>query len=334
MKVIIPMAGMGKRLRPFTLNKPKPLLKINGKTIVEHLLNNIQTISNEKIEEIGFVIGKFSSDIKEEIKNIAKRLNVKYKLFLQNVPLGTAHAIYMAEEILDGKVIIAFADTIFIAKQKLDTNNEAIIFTKKVDKPEQYGVVQLDKNNNIVNFVEKPKKFISNLAIIGIYYFRQAEVLRDKIKYLIDNNIMVKNEYQLTDALDLLLKQGLKFKAYTTEHWLDCGNPKMLLNTNKTLLQINHSYTTYNQATNSIIIPPNFIGKNVLIENSIIGPFVNIEDNTTIKNSIIKNSIIYNASVIESSILENSIIGSKAFVVSASDKILIGDYSKIYIDDN
>ena len=334
MKVIIPMAGMGKRLRPFTLNKPKPLLKINGKTIVEHLLNNIQTISNEKIEEVGFVIGKFSSDIKEEIKNIAKRLNVKYKLFLQNIPLGTAHAIYMAEEILEGKVIIAFADTIFIAKQKLDTNNEAIIFTKKVQKPEQYGVVQLDKNNNIVNFVEKPKKFISNLAIIGIYYFRQAQILRDKIKYLIDNNIMVKSEYQLTDALDLLLKQGLKFKTYNTEHWLDCGNPKMLLNTNKTLLQLNHSYTTYNQATNSIIIPPNFIGKNVLIENSIIGPFVNIEDNTTIKNSIIKNSIIYNASVIESSILENSIIGSKAFVVSASDKILIGDYSKIYIDDN
>ncbi len=330
MKVIIPMAGMGKRLRPLTLTTPKPLLKIAGKSIVEHLLNNIQAISPEPIDEVGFVIGNFSAEIKQQIKNIAENLNIKYHIFVQNVPLGTAHAIYMAEQILDGHVIVAFADTIFIANDKIDPQQQAIIFTKRVDNPEQYGVVKLDSEDNIIGFVEKPKNYVSDQAIIGIYYFNNGRLLKDKIKYLLDNEIKGNGEYQLTDALELLLNDGLQFKSYTTDEWLDCGNPRNLLSTTKRMLEIlNTSSTNSENVENSVIIPPVYIGPGVKIKNSVIGPYASIEAQAIIEDSTVKNSIIYEHTQISDSFINESIIGSNSQIVGNVNKLTVGDFSNI-----
>ena len=326
------MAGMGKRLRPLTLTTPKPLLKIAGKTIVEHLLNNLQSISPSKIDEVGFIIGNFSPEIKQLITNIAEQLNVKHRLFVQNVPLGTAHAVSMAKEMLEGNVIIAFADTIFVARETIDSSQEAIIFTKRVENPEQYGVVDLDENNYITGFVEKPKTFVSDQAIIGIYYFKQAEKLRDKINYLIEHNIKGNGEYQLTDALDMLLKDQMKFKSYPTDEWLDCGNPQALLYTAKRVLELYYNNTEIyknENLDNSIINPPVFIGKNVKIKNSVIGPYACIEDNSVIEDSTVKNSIIYDDTTIADSFINESLIGSSSEIISNVNKLIVGDYTNI-----
>ncbi len=331
MKVIIPMAGMGKRLRPLTLTTPKPLLKVAGKSIVEHLLNNLQAISPEPIDQVGFVIGNFSADIQQQIKDIAQRLGLKYHLFIQHVPLGTAHAVFMAKDMLQDNVIIAFADTIFLAKEKINPSEEAIIFTKKVENPEQYGVVDLDQNNFITGFVEKPKTFVSDQAIIGIYYFNQAQKLKEKIQYIIDNDIKGNGEYQLTDALSMLLEQGMKFKSYTTDEWLDCGNPQTLLSTTKRILEIQHNNLSQSNAIieNSVINPPVYIGSGAKITNSVIGPYASVEEGSVIENSTVKNSIIYDRTIIRDSCINDSIIGTNSTIINNANKLIVGDFTNI-----
>ncbi len=324
------MAGMGKRLRPLTLTTPKPLLKVAGKSIVEHLLNNLQPISPEPIDEVGFIIGNFSAETKQQIINIASHLNLKYHLYTQDVPLGTAHAVFMAEQMLSGKVIIAFADTIFIAHEKIDSSQDAIIFTKKVDNPQQYGVVKLDKDLFITGFVEKPKTFVSDQAIIGIYYFKDAQKLGEKIKYLIDNGIKGNGEYQLTDALSMLLQDGLRFKSYTTDQWLDCGNPQTLLSTTSKILELYHSgQEKYDGVENTVINPPVYIAPGAKIKNSVIGPFAAIEDGCIIEDTTVKDSIIYDSTFISDSFISKSIIGSNSHIVSNVNKLIVGDYTKI-----
>lgn len=331
MKVIIPMAGMGKRLRPLTLTTPKPLVKIAGKSIVEHLLNNLQSISPEPIDEVGFIVGNFPATVQDQIDDMVQRIGIKSSFFLQDVPLGTAHAVFMAEHMLNGKVIIAFADTIFIASEKIDPTQDAIIFTKRVDNPEQYGVVQLNEENYITGFVEKPKTFVSDQAIIGIYYFKEAQRLKQKIRYLLDNGIMGNGEYQLTDALELLLRDGLKFKSYTTDEWLDCGNPQTLLATTRRILELYHNDSTGHTATiqNSVIIPPVYIGDDVKITNSVIGPYAAVEQGVRIEDSTVKNSIIYDHSSISGSFISESIIGSNSTISANVNKLIVGDYTNI-----
>lgn len=333
MNIIIPMAGMGTRLRPLTLATPKPLVKIAGKAIVNWLLDNLSQITPEPIDKIGFVIGNFPDNVKQELKLLASRLNAQAEFFVQNKPLGTAHAVFMAKKLLYGKTLIAFADTIFFSQQKLDLSYDAIIFTKTVENPEQYGVVITDNANNVIKFVEKPKQFVSNQAIVGIYYFKDGKKLLEQIEYLIANNIMVKGEYQLTDALENLLKQGVNFKTYTIDHWLDTGNPGLLLKTNEFILNYTYKENVYinSDLKNCIIIPPVYIGKNVLATNSILGPSLSIEDGANITNSIIKNSIIFENAIIKNSNLENSLIGKKGRVEGQAKNIIISDFSDIKI---
>ncbi len=331
MKVIIPMAGMGTRLRPTTLTTPKPLVKIAGKTIVHRLLENIFSLVPEKITEIGFIIGNFPQDVILELNQISHSLGAEAQFFKQNVPLGTAHAIYMAKDLLYGKVIIAFADTIITAKNKLELNNEAIIFTKEVENPSQYGVILLNEYGNITKFIEKPKEPVSNQAIVGIYYFQHAEQLLEEINYLIKNDIKVKGEYQLTDALEAMLKNGVNFKHFEIERWMDTGNKELLLQTNKEILDMinNNSEKVDQNLSNSVIIEPVFIGHNVNIKNSIIGPYVSIEAGSLIENSILKNTIVYDNSKIKNSSLDNSVIGKNTQIENFIGQLHISDYTKI-----
>src|SRR4051812_11222812 len=176
MNIIIPMAGLGKRMRPHTLTVPKPLLPIAGKPIVHRLVEDIAKVCPEKIDIIGFIIHpSFGKEVEESLKGIAKEVGATGKIFYQQEAFGISHALLFAKELFTGKVIVAFADTLFKADFKLDTSKDGIIWVQQVSDPSQFGVVKLNDNNQIVEMVEKPSTFVSDLAIIGIYYFKDGE---------------------------------------------------------------------------------------------------------------------------------------------------------------
>ena len=213
MNIIVPMAGMGKRMRPHTLTTPKPLVPVAGKPIVEHLVEDIAKMLKEPIDTIGFVIGRFGNEVEQQLLNIATRVGAKGKIYYQDEALGTAHAVRCAGECLTGPIVIAFADTIFKADFQPDPSADGVIWVSKVDNPKQFGVVKYTADLTITDFVEKPQTFVSDLAIIGIYYAKDGGRLKKEIDYLIDNDIKEKGEYQLTNALENMKNQGLIFKA-------------------------------------------------------------------------------------------------------------------------
>ena len=323
---------MGSRLRPHTLTIPKPLVPVGGKPIVHRLVEDIVETSTEKIDEIAFVIGDFGKEVETELIRMAESMGAKGSVFYQDKPLGTAHAVLCAAECLEGPVVVAFADTLFRADFKLDTSADGIIWVKQIDNPSAFGVVKLDDNKNIVDFIEKPTEFVSDLAMIGIYYFKSGESLKQELQYLIDNNIIKGGEYQLPDALKNLTKKGKKFKTGEVSEWLDCGNPKVTVHTNQRVLEFDKDKALISEDVeliNSVIIPPCFIGKNVKIENSVVGPHVSLGAGTVVKSAVVKNSIVQKNAVIANSVLKDSMIGNFAKILSYSKSISIGDYTTI-----
>jgi glucose-1-phosphate thymidylyltransferase len=330
MKIIVPMAGMGKRMRPHTLTTPKPLLPIAGKSIVQRLVEDIANSCAEKVEEVVFIIGRFGKETEENLKKIATNLGAKGSIFYQDEALGTAHAILCAKETLEGKIVVAFADTLFKADFKMDGNQEGIIWVQKVDDPRPFGVVKVNENNVITDFVEKPEQFVSDLAIIGIYYFKDGANLRKELQYLIDNNIKDKGEYQLTSALENMKNKGLKFTPGKVAEWLDCGNKDSTVYTNQRVLEFNKGKTlvsSTHQSHNSVIIEPCYIGENVKLINSVVGPYVSIGDNSVIEDSVIKNSIIQTHSKISCANVHNSMFGNYVDFKNTNAELSIGDYS-------
>ena len=221
MKVIVPMAGRGSRLRPHTLVTPKPLVPVGGKPIVHRLVEDIASVCTEKIDEIAFVIGDFGPEVEKELIEVAAQLGAKGSIHYQEQPLGTAHAVLCAKEKLDGPVVVAFADTLFKANFKIDPNDDGILWVKQIEDPSAFGVIKMNEQGEIIDFVEKPKEFVSDLAMIGIYYFKDGARLRQELEYLIDNNIIKSGEYQLPDALRRLTEAGYKFKPGEVIEWLD-----------------------------------------------------------------------------------------------------------------
>ncbi len=337
MRIIVPMAGIGSRLRPHTLTTPKPLTVIAGKTIVQRLVEDIASVLNEKIEEIAFIIGPqkkgFPSDTEDKLKNIAKNLGAKGSVYVQEEALGTAHAIYCAKDSLKGNCVVAFADTLFKADFKLDANADGAIWVKQVDDPSAFGVVKL-KDGYITDFVEKPKEFVSDLAIIGIYYFKDGEKVKSEIKHLIDNDIREHGEYQLTNVLESLKQQGAKFMPGTVSAWMDCGKKDPTVDTNKRTLQFEHEAGNNLVSDdvvleNSEIVQPCYIGKNVVLKNAKIGPYVSIGDNSVVENATIVNSLIQNDVHIWDANLDNAMIGNKAKFNGKFTSVSIGDYTEL-----
>ena len=330
MKLIIPMAGAGKRMRPHTLTVPKPLLPVAGEPIVKRLAEEITKVSKSKIKEIAFIVGDFGKEVEDKLLKIAEDLGTVGIIYYQKEALGTAHAVYCAEESLSGKVIIAFADTLFKADFDLDETNDSVIWTKNVENPEAFGVVKKDEQGYITDFVEKPDEFISDEAIIGIYYFKSGENLKNEIKYLIDNNIRGNNEFQLTDALENMKNSNLKFKTATVTEWLDCGNKDATVYTNQRILHHTGNIVSDDlKNINSNIIEPCFIAENVKIQNSIIGPYVSIGKNTSVSNSIISNSIIQTDSEIKNVNFSDSMIGSNVKLIKEPEDLSIGDFNSL-----
>ncbi|MCX7744384.1 MAG: sugar phosphate nucleotidyltransferase [Flavobacteriales bacterium] len=331
MNIIIPMAGMGKRMRPHTLTIPKPLIPIAGKPIVQRLVEDIAKICGEKIEEIAFVIGDFGKETEERLLYIADKVGAKGRIFYQEEPLGTAHAILCARECLNNKVVVAFADTLFSAQFKMDTTQEGIIWVHRVDDPSAFGVVKLNEQGEIIEMVEKPKEFVSDLAIIGIYYFKDGANLEKELQYLIDNNIKEKGEYQLTNALVNMKNKGLVFKTGKVDEWLDCGNKDATVYTNQRILElVKDSENLQSQKIKnhqSVIIEPCFIGQDVELYNSVIGPHVSVGSGTIIRDSVVRNSIIQQQSLIQNAVIENSMIGNYTIYKGNAKQLSLGDYS-------
>ena len=333
MNIIIPMAGRGTRLRPHTLTTPKPLVPILGRPIVEWIAEELISLCPEKVENIGFIIGEdFGAEVEVNLLKVAASLGAKGHIFHQVEKLGTAHAIHCAKELLNGPVIIAFADTLFKTNFKIDTESDGVIFVQKVEDPSAFGVVQLAEDGHIVNFVEKPTEFVSDLAIIGIYYFKESEKVKKGIQDLIDANIKTKGEFQLTDVIETLKNKGLKFMPGQVHEWMDCGNKNAVVETSKRMLSIkmidgfiHHSA----EIENSIVIQPCFIGEHVKISNSIIGPNVSIEHDTHILNSVISNSIIQNNTHLHGAFFHNSMIGTHVNYKKQAKDLSIGDYNEI-----
>lgn len=325
------MAGRGSRLRPHTLTVPKPLIPIAGKPIVQRLVEDIAKVAGEKIEEVAFIIGDFGPEIERSLIQIAEKLGAKGSLYYQNDPLGTAHAIKCAEQSMTGDVVIAFADTLFRADFQLDKNSDGVIWVKSVEDPSAFGVVKLDNYGFITDFVEKPQTFVSDLAIIGIYYFNSAEKLMDEINYIMDNDIKNGGEYQLTMALENLRAKGAKFTLGKVNDWMDCGNKNATVETNSKILEYEKEEMSHYPASavieNSLIIPPCFIGENVKISNSKVGPGVSLGNNTAIVNSNIENSLIQENTKINHGNLSNSMIGNSAQYFGVAREISLGDYS-------
>jgi glucose-1-phosphate thymidylyltransferase len=328
MNIIIPMAGMGKRMRPHTLIVPKPLLKIAGKNLVQRIVEELKESTGKKIDNIHYITRDFGKEVDRDLLKIASLIGAKGHIHCQNETLGTAHAIYCAENGLEGEVLIAFADTLFVGEFDIEEKDECIIWTMKVDNPEKYGVVVTDKDNQIMEFVEKPKNFISDKAIIGIYYFKNGEVLKNDIKKLIDKKIMKSGEYQLTDNLKNLLNKGLKFKCGEISEWLDCGNKDEFLNSSKRILELNKFSENNHDYIGNFIDKSVYIGENVEIINSKIGPFTSIEDNCKIIDSVIIETIISNDSIVKNSTIRKSMIGNNCSIKNCNGIVNIGDYSE------
>lgn len=332
MKIVIPMAGMGKRMRPHTLTVPKPLIPIAGKPIVYRLVEDLAAMCDEKIDEIAFIIGDFGKETEENLLNIARKVGAQGKICYQNEPLGTAHAILCAEDTLKGHVIVAFADTLFYTDFKLDPKQDGYIWTKRIENPAAFGVVETDADGIVKQLWEKPKEFVSDEAIIGIYYFRDGENLKRELKHLIDNDIKVKGEYQLTDALSNMTKKGAKFRTATVTHWLDCGNKEATVETNRIVLEMSNGKNVMPEdlkKINAVIMEPCYIGKGVEIRNAVIGPYVSVGDHTIIESSVISNSIVMSNARIKNADLQGSMIGNYSIYEGKPESINLGDYSEV-----
>ena len=328
------MAGRGSRLRPHTLTVPKPLVPVGGKPIVHRLVEDIAAVCAEKIEEIAFVVGDFGTEVEKELLAVAEKLGAKGSIHYQTQPLGTAHAVLCAAEKLSGPVVVAFADTLFRANFKINQEDEGILWVKQIDDPSAFGVIKMNEKGEIIDFVEKPKEFVSDLAMIGIYYFKHGEKLRKELEYLIDNNIIKSGEYQLPDALRRLTEAGYVFKPGEVNEWLDCGNKEVTVHTNQRVLefdweaqrQLVHESV---EIENSVIIPPCYVGKNVKISNSVIGPHVSLGAGSEVNNCNITNSIIQQDTSLKNAVIADSMIGSKVVYQGQALDLSLGDFTTI-----
>lgn len=326
------MAGMGKRMRPHTLTTPKPLLPVAGKPIVQRMVEDIIATSKESVEEIAFIIGpKFGEKVEAKLLQIAEGLGAKGKIYYQIEALGTAHAILCAADSMDSNIMIAFADTLFKASFGFDANKDAIIWTQRVDDPSAFGVVKLNDKEEIEAFVEKPKEFVSDQAIIGVYYFKDGTNLKKELQRLIDEDIKLKGEYQITDAMDHMLKKGMKFYTDIVDEWLDCGNKDATVYTNQRILELKKDTEQLVDSSlkteNAVIIPPCYIAKDVVIKNAVVGPHVSIEEGVVIEDARISNSIIQAHSIVKNACIENSMFGKSVNYIDKPQNLSIGDFS-------
>ncbi len=324
MKVIIPLAGKGTRLRPHTHSKPKPLIKVAGKAVLGHILDRLKGLD---ITEITFITGEMGEQIRQYVE---KHYSFKARYIHQHELLGDGYAISLAAGIEDEDVLIVFVDTIFETDLSIirKCKGEGIVWVKQTENPERFGIVTLH-NGFIAQIEEKPKNPASNLAVIGLYYFRDSKLVFKYLSEIINRKTTTNHEYRLADAMALMIKDGIKLEAPEVDVWADCGKPETLLETNRYLLSNGHGNGKEAKTVNSVILEPVYIDPTARIEHSIIGPNVSIAGNCQIRHSMIQDSIIDQNSHVEHCALRSSLIGDSAIIKDNFRKLNVGDNSEI-----
>lgn len=323
MRAIIPVAGIGSRLKPFTNTLPKALLNVAGKPIIGHIIDKLLTVG---ITEATFVYGYLGDQIISYVKK--KYPKLKAEFVEQESPEGLGHAIYTAIPTIkkNEELFIILGDTIFdVALKKVFAKKVSSLGVKAVDDPSRFGVALL-KDGFIDKLIEKPTTPVSNLALTGLYYIRHSAKLIEALNYIVHNNLRNRGEFQLTDALQNMVESGEKVSVFEVEGWYDCGKPETLLATNHFLLS---KYKEPKPIDTVVIIPPVFIAKNAVVKNSVIGPYATIDENVTIAESIIRNSIISTNAEINTAMLDNSIVGSNCIINGSYKRLNSGDSTEI-----
>lgn len=326
MKAVIPVAGIGTRLRPHTHTQPKALIPIAGKPIIGHI---IDTLLHAGIQEYVFIIGYMGDKIESYISS--QYPGIKAHFVIQTTGKGTGHAIWLAKEHLQNdELLIVLGDTIAdVNITKLMAEPQTTLCVKKVDDPRLFGVAEMNNDGTIKRLIEKPSIPKSNLALVGIYRIKETGRLFESIEYIMQQKITTKNEFHLTDALMRMIETGVTMRTIDVDNWFDCGKKEILLDTNATLLKrLNYDTSKY-KFENTIVIPPVFIGNNCRISNSIIGPNVSIGDNAILNYAILKDSIIGPYAQIEYAILDRSVIGNDALLKGMKQSLNIGDSTEI-----
>jgi glucose-1-phosphate thymidylyltransferase len=327
MKVIIPVAGIGTRLRPHTHTQPKALVPVAGKPILSHIVDNLIEAG---LDDFILVIGYLGDKIESYVKS--KYPAIKVRFVIQEPREGIGHAIWLCKDFVgNDEILIALGDTIFdIDLKSVIEQPYSSLGIKKVDDPRHFGAVELDSEGFILKVVEKPKIPKSNLALVGLYKIKESKMLMDALDYNIKNNIHTQNEFHLTDGIMKMIEAKIKIKTFPVENWYDCGGKDNLLETNAILLKrLAPPYKSKYNAENTIIIPPVSIADNCKIANSIIGPNVSIGENTIISYSILKDSIIGSFSQLDNAVLHHSLVGSDACLKGLSQSLNIGDSTEI-----
>lgn len=322
MKVVMPMAGLGTRLRPHTYSKAKPLLPVAGKPILAHLLDRLQGLD---VEEYVFIVGHLGEQIE---KYVEANYDLPARFVWQAEPLGQAHALHLSREYIDSPFLLIFVDTIFEADlARIDeVASDGLVFVKEVDDPRRFGIALLE-GDRVVRFIEKPEEPLSNLALVGMYYVVNWSLLMGCVETLLEEGIQTKGEYYIADAFQLMVDRGAKLEVVTVDVWQDCGKPETLLATNRYLLEKGERQEV--KAENSVIIPPVYIAESVTIRGSVVGPYVSAAEGCVIIDSIVKDSIIDEGAYIEDATLEGSLIGANAQVKGKFKRLDIAASSRV-----
>lgn len=330
LKVVIPMAGLGTRLRPHTWSKPKQLVSVAGKTVLDHVLESLSSLPDPDGIEVINIVGYLGDQIEEHMRLHHPKLRARY--VVQEDPRGQSHAVKLAQEYLCGPMLIVFADTLIKTELSLlkDEAADAVAWVKPVPDPRRFGVAVVGKDGCVIRLIEKPQDMNNNLAVVGFYYFKEAERLLEAIDKQLQRGLQLKGEYFLADAINIMLEHGLRMKTYSVDTWLDAGTPEALLETNRYLLLNGHDNSSEAARRKGlVIVPPVFVHPSALIENSIIGPYVSVGAGCRVENSIVQDSILEEEAETSGVILDRSLVGRKALLVRRASTINAGDNTEV-----